>query len=314
MIRRQTAKTLAEAYHEKFRGSVTTSTVYGPPRGAYRLQVDRLYDFLYEHEYEAWFLNAAKALRTTDVRALKEFIMRLHTGESVVSVTKDWAWQQRAELGQRLLRDLAEDLLALLQAPDGLRSSAAMRRIPQLTSELELDGYIFRDGKLYYTEAAVLDTEDEEGILEKLARDLDLANQDIMKHVLRLSETHYVEERWDDSIANSRRYLESVLQEVAARLHILETGQAISRATYDRAVLVRDYVERQGLLERKEKAAIAEVYGLMSDTGSHPYIAERDQARLMRHLALTFAQFVLLRLQGKQAALQQATSQSQRVS
>lgn len=189
-----------------------------------------------------------------------------------------------------------------------------MRRIPQLTSELELDGYIFRDGKLYYTEAAVLDTEDEEGILEKLARDLDLANQDIMKHVLRLSETHYVEERWDDSIANSRRYLESVLQEVAARLHILETGQAISRATYDRAVLVRDYVERQGLLERKEKAAIAEVYGLMSDTGSHPYIAERDQARLMRHLALTFAQFVLLRLQGKQAALQQATSQSQRVS
>lgn len=81
MIRRQTAKTLAEAYHEKFRGSVTTSTVYGPPRGAYRLQVDRLYDFLYEHEYEAWFLNAAKALRTTDVRALKEFIMRLHTGK-----------------------------------------------------------------------------------------------------------------------------------------------------------------------------------------------------------------------------------------
>ena len=36
----------------------------------------------------------------------------------------------------------------------------------------------------------------------------------------------------------------------------------------------------------------------MSDTGGHPYMAAKDQARLMRHLALTFSQFVLLRLEG----------------
>ena len=41
--------------------------------------------------------------------------------------------------------------------------------------------------------------------------------------------------------------------------------------------------------------AVAKVYGLMSDKGSHPYIADRDQARCMRYLSLTFAQFVLLR-------------------
>jgi hypothetical protein len=63
-------------------------------------------------------------------------------------------------------------------------------------------------------------------------------------------------------------------------------------------VEVRDYLERENLLEAKEKKALAEVYGLLSNTGGHPYIAEKDQARLMRHLALTFTQFILLRLQG----------------
>ncbi len=299
MLKRQTAKTLAEIYHAVFQGSHRVHTISGVWKDYYHLEVDYLYDFLYEHEYDAWFLNAAKALHTSDDRALKEFIMRLHTGESVVSATPDWTWRQRAQLGQRLLRDLAEDLLVISQTPGKYLSEAAKKRIPQLTSELELDGYIFRDGKIYYTEAAVLDTEDEEGILEKLVRDLALDNQEVMKHVLKLSETHYLEEKWDDSIANSRRYLESVLQEVAAKNHLLETGRSISQSIYDHPAEVRSYIESQGLLEPKEKEAIAKVYGLMSDTGSHPYIAHRDQARLMRYLALTFAQFVLLRLQGK---------------
>ena len=63
-------------------------------------------------------------------------------------------------------------------------------------------------------------------------------------------------------------------------------------------------LERSGMLEKKEKEAIAQVYGLLSNTGGHPYIAERDQARLMRHLSLTFAQFVLLRLEGALRSLE----------
>ena len=33
-------------------------------------------------------------------------------------------------------------------------------------------------------------------------------------------------------------------------------------------------------------------------TGSHPYIAQQDQARLLRQLALVLSQFILLRYQG----------------
>jgi hypothetical protein len=62
---------------------------------------------------------------------------------------------------------------------------------------------------------------------------------------------------------------------------------------------VRDYLERSGLLESKEKEALAKVYGPLSHTGGHPYMAQNDQARLLRHLALTFSQFAMLRLRGK---------------
>jgi hypothetical protein len=52
------------------------------------------------------------------------------------------------------------------------------------------------------------------------------------------------------------------------------------------------------LLDTKETETLAKVYGLLSQTGSHPNMAFNDQARLLRHLALAFSQFVMLRLQG----------------
>ena len=295
MFKRSTAKTLADILHEIFRGSRRKINGTGY---VYQLRADALYDYLYEHEYDAWFLNEAHKLPASSDRALREFVMRLHTGETVIPATPDWSWQQRTQLGQRLLRDLAEDVLVQSQSPAQPIAETAKVLISKLTAQLELDGYILRDGKLYFSETAVLDTTGEEGILEKLAKDLALDNQDVMKHALELSETHYLEGKWSDSIANSRKYLESVLQEVAAKHHAQTSGGSISPSIYDRPVEVRNYLESNGLVEPKEKEAIAKVYGLMSDTGSHPYIAEKDQARLMRYLALTFAQFALLRLQG----------------
>lgn len=297
MLNRRTTKTLAEVFHEMFRGSHKVDTIKGP-KWHYHLEKNELYDFLYERDYDVWFLNGTKKLSSRDSRSLKEFVMCLHTGETVVSATPDWTWEQRSKLGQRLLKDIAEDVLVWGDTPSTDVSNSTEKLVSRLTAELELDGYIFRDGKMLYTEAAVLDTEGEEGILAKLIKDLGLDNQDVINHHLKLSESHYVDEKWDDSIANSRKFLECVLQEIAARHHTHKTGQPIASSTYSRPYRVRDYLESQGLVEPKEKKTISEVYGLLSETGAHPYIAEKDQARLMRHLALTFAQFALLRLQG----------------
>ncbi|MCZ6777144.1 MAG: hypothetical protein O7D34_11925 [Ignavibacteria bacterium] len=76
------------------------------------------------------------------------------------------------------------------------------------------------------------------------------------------------------------------------------TKRNLPESTYSRPVQVRDYLEKEGLLETKEKEALASVYGLLSETGGHPYMAQNEQARLLRHLPLTFSEFAMLRLQG----------------
>ena len=125
-----------------------------------------------------------------------------------------------------------------------------------------------------------------------------MENAETAFYHLDLSVEHYIAQRWDDSISNSRKFLESVCQEVAASHSRNVNEEALPDRTYTRAGAVRDYLNSEGLLEKREKETLAQVYGLLSDTGGHPYMARSDQARLLRHLALTFSQFVMLRYRG----------------
>ncbi len=303
MISRKCCKLIAEAYEVSFSkyhaGDRFTS-------GYDTVNTTALYDFLYENDYAAYFCNAARdTYRSHSTRGLKEFIMKLHTGETLYTATNDWTWQQREHLGQEHLRDLAEDILnklvdilALLKARGiGVDRDRALA-LERLKKQLELEGYEYRDRKLLQPETDVLDVAEETGVLRSLHKELGLANADTTFHHLELTEHHYVEGRWDDSISNSRKFLESVLQEIAAAHSQRVRGEVIADRTYSSALHVRDYLEKQGLVEPKEKKALSAVYGLLSDTGSHPYMAQKDQARLLRHLALTLSQFAMLRLRG----------------
>jgi len=143
----------------------------------------------------------------------------------------------------------------------------------------------------------VLDVEQETSLLRSLYSSLSLSNEEITFNHLDLSETHYLNENWGDSIGNSRHFLESILREIAAAHSQRIQVASLAETTLKKPVEVRDYLEKSGLLEKKEKEALASVYGVLSETGGHPNMAENDQARLMRNLALTFSQFVMLRLQ-----------------
>jgi len=196
-----------------------------------------------------------------------------------------------------LLQDLAEDVATWRKGVD-YWSADARDALTKFLQSLELDGFGFRGDALLAPEEDVLDAKEQGGVLQDLYKELQLQNQDTVFHHLALSEEHYLAKRWDDSISNSRKFLEGVLQEVAASHHLACHGSAISGETYSRPFRVRDYLETSGLLEGKEKQALSSSYGLLSETGGHPYMAESDQARLLRHLALTFSQFALLRLKG----------------
>jgi hypothetical protein len=147
-------------------------------------------------------------------------------------------------------------------------------------------------------ESDVLDAREEVGVLEELYTSLALDHKDMFLNHLRLSEEHYLAGKWGDCIANSRSVLECTLREVAAWHSQNIRKMPLPPKTYKSALEVRDYLEAAKLISLTEKEALWKVYGLLSGTGNHPNMAESDQARLMRHLALTFSQFVLLRLQG----------------
>lgn len=297
MISRKSTKILAEMFFDIFAKYSSRYDIHGNRQRTYSLDNDALYDFLFESDYEPWILNAIKNLRTYDKRSLKEFIMKLHTGESLSNATINWSWEQRMKLGQRLIKDLAEDILNHVQTLSVTYSDVISNK-NNLISTLELDGYLYRDNIIYFSESSIIDVEETHGILAKLILLTSIENHDTIIHHLNLSEEHYINNKWDDSISNSRKFLEGILQEVASRHHILVSNSRLSISIFEKPFEIRNYLESVGLIEKKEKEAISKNYSLLSETGSHPYIAEKDQARLLRYISLTFAEFILLRFNG----------------
>lgn len=293
MISRPTARLLAEIFGELFR----LKRRIRPHSMKWVISEDSLYDFFYDNNYDTWFLHLVENSALEEPRRLVEFIMKIHTGQTLFSATPKWTQEQREKLGQRYLKDMAEDIIEYHEKE---RLTVHADKIAELISRLELDGYIrdARSNRLFFSEAAVLDVKEEQGILASLAAELSLENQDVILHHLTQSEEDYVGEKWENSIGNSRKVLEAILQEVAAKLSTIIDGKPLAKEIYDWAGEVRKYLQDKGILEEKEAKAIGSTYGLLSDTGSHPYIAQKDQARLMRHLALTYSQFVMLRLKG----------------
>jgi hypothetical protein len=168
----------------------------------------------------------------------------------------------------------------------------------ELKRSLELDGFVYRDGELLEPESDVLDIDEERGVLHRLYKSLNLQRDVEAFQSLELSETHYLASRWEDCIANARKFFELTLQECASRHNQVSHGSTIPSSVAERPVQVRDYLEREGLLEKKERELVDKTYGLLSHTGSHPYMAKHDQARLLRQIALTVSQFVMLRTEG----------------
>jgi len=299
MISRRTTLALARLFTCAFGN--THGQYFNRP--TYRTMNDaagEVYDFLYQNGYPAWFCNVARDVAdqcSSDTRPFRDFVLMIHTGESLAPATPNLTWRQREKVGQELLKDLAEDLAKWRKDRTYVSPEVGVV-VTEFLQNLELDGYVFRADALLAPEEGVVDAKEQSGVLQDLYTELGLQNQETVFHHLSLSEEHFIARRWDDSISNSRKFLEGVLQEVAASHHRAVRGSAIPDDVYSRPARVRDYLESSGLLEQKEKQALSSSYGLLSETGGHPYMAQNDQARLLRHLALTFSQFALLRLKG----------------
>ncbi|MBK9126129.1 MAG: hypothetical protein IPM16_23780 [Chloroflexi bacterium] len=302
MISRKTCIALAEAYQAVFSHQKRTHTRY-TTKYSTEVAYESLYDFAFAAGFEPWFCNmlrhASKHVDTySSSRVVKEFVMRVHTGEFVSGITPNWTEDQRQRLGQEYLYNLAGELIRGIDERE-IRTVADLTPIrTSVLRALELDGYLYRAPNLLMPDSDVVDSEEERNVLEDLYRRLELNDIDVALRHLGLSEENYSRGGWEDAIGNARKYLEKVLSEVANRHSIHTSGEFLSSDVYDWPSKVRGYLAKAKLLEEKEVSALKEVYGLLSETGGHPYMARSDQARLLRHLALTFSQFAMLRLEG----------------
>jgi hypothetical protein len=216
MLSRRSTRAIADAYQEIF-----TSSTYSGRHESRTANPQELYDFVYERDYEPWFCNLAG--RVHGARGVLDFIIKIHTGESIASATPDWSWDKRRGEGQNLLRRLAEDMLKELTT-EARSASIFAKDVEKLARPLELDGYIFKGRRLQREETDVFDVEEVHGVIESLYRELGLANEDVALHHLKNSEEHFVSGKWDDSISHSRRLLEQVLREVASAHSQRKTG------------------------------------------------------------------------------------------
>ncbi len=313
MISRKTTKLIADAYAAHFKTALSRD-------GIYTLKQEEINTFLYEQEYEYAFLKIVRETVSSDNhKRLAQAIMGLHTGETIAGATRGSSDSERQAIGQTFLTKLAEDILNLYETlpvytADGSRVTSqeeleilktaasynrpAARILCDLISRLEIDGYLYRDGHLYSTESSVIDERAEQDYLVGLTDLLNLPNATVIKHHLELSEEHYVNRKYDDSISNSRKVLDAILKQLTETIYQKVKGTPPPPALLKNATDIRVFLEKQGLITTPERETLEKTYGLLSVTGGHPYIAEKDQARLMRHLALTFSQFILLRYQG----------------
>ncbi len=192
----------------------------------------------------------------------------------------------------------AEDVLINFEKLVHMTSFEINDQLLGMKAELDLAGYVFENGVLRKPEMDAIDVKEIVGVLEGLYGDLNLPNKDIAFRNLNLSEEYFLTEKWEDCISNARKFLESCLVGVAQKYNEVKFKTSLDVKTCERPVSIREYLEKNKLLETREKEALDKIYGLLSHTGSHPYMAKDDQARLLRNLALTFSQFALLRFKG----------------
>ena len=309
MIGRRSTKRMAECAVAMF------AQAKGIDRGNW-IPWDPVHDYFFERDFDAKFLKVVELAASRGERPFIEFFLGLHTGETVPGAVGLSADALQAA-GQLYLQSIAQEFLKheeglrLIPAATNDRTrdaiTAAQLRVMRakwlppieaLRSALELDGYAFRDGALYFRESSPVPAEKHRDLLVKLAQDLGLGEVSVFTHCLQVSEDRYQSQAWEDCVGNARKAMELAFFQCASLWSRRSAGANLPSDFEKRPVKVREYFKDQGLISEKEHEALSKNYALLSEVGSHPYIAQADQARMLRQIALVLTEFVMVRTSG----------------
>ena len=269
MLSRRTALALGQVYRNLFYREVAY--------GEWGADQEALLKF-YAHDYDPAFYDQVQHLKRPE--HIELWIMLMQTGQSLARMLPGFTTEQLMNRGQEYLRKLAEDCLRCVNgdarfADEFLENRQFTETVGKdaiaLLRSLKFDGYYFKDGHLLAPESDVFDTREVADVLETLYAELRLARKDVAVHHLKLSEEHWQSGKWDDCIGNARKFLECVLQEIAASHSFQYKNAELPKQIRESPGKVRDYLEKEGLLDTKEKQVLREDYGFFSEKGGHPY-------------------------------------------
>jgi hypothetical protein len=178
MISRRSTKLIADAYAEHFKNPLLEINAWLLGPKVYKLKDEEAYNFLYVREYEVAFLQVmASYINGQTTQKLSMAIRGIHTGETLVPATTQLNYPQRQQMGQGLLKRLAEDMLQHYEITPVRQIDYTKIRnekdleiwehviklerpaapiLNALKASLEMDGYIYQEGHLYRRRALSL--------------------------------------------------------------------------------------------------------------------------------------------------------------
>jgi hypothetical protein len=97
---------------------------------------------------------------------------------------------------------------------------------------------------------------------------------------------------YKECMAHLRSFLENLHKEACVLVHTRRGG--ILPPTWGKAI---GYLVQEGVLTKTEEAFVTSLYALVSDTGVHPLVSEREYARLVRNMNIEYGLLFLTRVE-----------------
>lgn len=277
MISRKTTLYIANIIIDKFTYQKWSSSHSGGYYSQY-IYHEKIRDFLYESGVDGWSVD--KIYNTYSVEKLKGYILNMETGR-FYNLEK---YNQFKKMGQK---DLKAIIIGIFENK---------KQLGILTEELEnllrIDGYIYNNGNLYEVNT---DVEEKMELIKIKYKYFNFDQEIEFDTFYNNMNEHFTNSKWEDSIHNGRKLYEMILSKVAKCYSRIIGDNKISGN--EMQVQVREYLEEKEFFSKDEINIVRYYYKYISNIGSHPKLALKEQADFCRVLTVNICLYALNRLE-----------------
>ena len=166
-------------------------------------------------------------------------------------------------------------------------------RTEMLINSLKIDGYIYNDKKLYEINT---DIDEKVSLIKLKFKNMSFDNFEEFDRFYNNMNKCFETSMWEDVIHNSRKLYEIVLMESAKKYSSLLQGSLIIKGT-EKPVEIREYLEKNDFFSEDEANIIRHYYKYLSNIGSHPKMALKEQAEFSRVISINTILYIINRLE-----------------